>query len=254
MIKKIVVVFIVLVTIGFGIAWFLTGDATKSADAFLSSIKNGDVDKAYQSASKQFKEKTTIDQFKSFVEGSSILVRFDSVFWNSRSMNNGVTTLEGNFKTKDAEAIPIIAELIKEGGQWKILNVDIKGGIAQKKIIPSNSDLTKLVHATISSFAQAINNDDFSEFYGSISKLWQSQITAQELRDAFKSFIDKKIDITISKDATPVFNEKPAIGDDELLTLSGYYIYPDSSRLNFQLGYSYEYPDWKLSHIKVSKK
>lgn len=251
--KMLIIIAIVVASIGIiiGVVFYLTSGATKSANNFFSLIKSGNIDNAYQSLSQQFKEKTTSEQFEIFVKTYSI-IDFDSVFWNSRSMNPSVTELEGSIKTKNGKTIPVKVDLVKEDGQWKILSIDVKGGIPQVKTIPSDSDLVKLVNNSIQLFGQAVKGDDFSIFYSSISKLWQGQTTSEKLRDIFNSFVDQKIDITILNDTTPVFSEKPTIDENGVLILKGYYSYKDYQPVNFQVKYIYEYPDWKLIGIKVN--
>ncbi|HTE48698.1 MAG TPA: hypothetical protein VK675_02220 [Candidatus Paceibacterota bacterium] len=243
------IIAVILITIG--VVLYLTRGATKAADNFFSLIKSGNVDGAYQSLSQQFKEKTTAEQFNVFVKTYSI-TDFESVFWNSRTINPSVTELEGSIKTKNSKTIPVKVDLVKEDGQWKILSIDVEGGIPQVKTIPSDSDLVKLVNNSIQLFGQAVKSDDFSIFYSSISQLWQAQTTPQGLREAFQSFIDKKIDITILSNITPVFSEKPAIDADGVLILKGRYYYQGYPPINFQVKYIYEYPNWKLIGIKVS--
>ena len=116
--------------------------------------------------------------------------------------------------------------------------------------IPSDSDLIKLTNDTMLSFAQAVKDNDFSDFYSSISKLWQSHVTAQQLGNAFMSFTEKKVDFTPLSAVTPVFSGKPVIQDDGKLVVSGYYPYL-GIKVNFALKYVYEDSNWKLDGINV---
>jgi hypothetical protein len=253
--KMIIIIVIVLVVIVIGIVGFvfyLTSGPVKSADNFFSLIKNGDLNGAYESTSEQFKQNTTAEQFKSFLESSSI-INFNSSFWSSRSVDQNGATLTGSFKTKDDKTIPLEVSLVKENGQWKILSLDIKGGVLQAKTIPSEANLIKLTNDTMFSFAEAVKNGDFSNFYDSLSKLWQNQTTAQKLKGVFQSFVDAKSDLTVLESVTPVFGDKPIIQDNGLLVLTGYYLYQGST-VNFQFKYIYENTEWKLAGIDVSKK
>ncbi len=250
--KMFTIIAIVIVSIGIiiSLVFYLTSGAAKSADNFFSLIKNGQIDSAYETLSIQFKDKTTLENFKIFIETYSIN-DFNSVFWNSRTINPGIAELEGNIKTKNNQTVPVKISLIKEDGKWKILGIDVKRGVSQTKTIPSDTDLVKLTNDSIQLFAEAVKNNDFSVFYSSISKFWQNQITPEKIQDIFKSFVDQKIDITNLKDTDLVFTEKPIINEDEILILKGYYPYQNSSTINFQLKYIYEYPNWKLMGIKI---
>ncbi len=251
--KMFTIIVIIFVSIGIiiGLVFYFTSGATKSANNFFSLIKNGKIDNAYETLSEQFKHKTTLENFKIFIETYSIN-DFNSVFWNYRKRNLHTTELEGNFKTKNNQSVPIKVDLVKEDGQWKILSIDVKGGIDQAKTIPNDPDLMVLVNNSMQLFAQAVKNDDFSTFYSSVSKLWQSQITQEQIRDVFQSFIDKKVDITVLKETNPVFSEKPVIDENGILILRGNYYYQNYAPVNFQVKYIYEYPNWKLMGIKVT--
>ena len=243
---------IIFVVVGLiiGVVFYLTSGATKSADNFFSLVKEGKTDEAYQSLSQQFKEKTTEEQFEVFIETSS-LVDFDSAFWNSRNMSIDTAKLEGTIKTKDDKTIPLELEFVKEDGQWKILSIDVKGGIAQDKIIPTDSDVIKLVNGSIQLFGEAVKNEDFSVFHSLVAKIWQAQTTPEDLKASFITFIDNKVDLTVLSNTTPFLSEKPIIDSDGLLILKGYYSYQNYPPVNFQLKYIYEYPEWKLVGIKI---
>jgi hypothetical protein len=244
---------VVLLTIGtIGFVFFLTNDAVKSANNFLSLVKSGNFESAYQETSQQFKVSTSIDEFKAFAINYS-LDKNKNTFWNSRAMDPSGATLKGSFKTDDGKTVPLEMMLVKDNKIWRVLNIDVKGGISQKTTFPSDADITKLTNNTIQLFADAINKEDFSEFFGSISKLWQGQITAQKLEESFKAFIDNKIDMTVLKGIDPAFSTKPALDENGNLVLNGYYVY-EESKVNFKLQYVYEYPEWKLFGINVSIK
>ena len=254
--KMLIIILVILVIIGGGVGsvFYLMSGVSKSVDNFFSLIKNGDIDGAYQATSQKFKEGSTLDQFKSFVENSS-MADFDSVSWGSKNVSLGHNaTFVGSLKTKDNKVIPIKIILVKEDGQWNIFNIDFTmGGVPQIKTIPNDLDLVKLTNDTVLSFAGAVKNNNFSDFYNSISKLWQNQVTVQQFTNLFKSFIDSKVDLTVLKDTTPVFSDKPIIQDNGELVLTGYYLYQGST-LNFTLKYVYENTDWKLSGIDISTK
>lgn len=119
--------------------------------------------------------------------------------------------------------------------------------------MPSNDRLIEMTNTAIYDLALAINARDFTAFHEKISKLWQSQITTDELFNAFKGFSDNNIDLTVLKDIEPVFSQPPSIDDNDILVLDGYY--PSEPPIAyFNLKYIYEYPDWKLFGIHVNMK
>ncbi|MCU1289918.1 MAG: hypothetical protein JWN60_2147 [Acidobacteria bacterium] len=58
--------------------------------------------------------------------------------------------------------------------------------------LPANSELQALVKETTEDFAEAVENDDFSELYSKASSDFQSQYTEAEIKNVFKTFTEKK--------------------------------------------------------------
>ncbi len=73
--------------------------------------------------------------------------------------------------------------------------------------IPERSRMLKMVNRSMSLFAVSVKRRNFSVFYKSISKLWQSQITSEELRSIFKVFTENNIDFTLLIKTEPVFSD-----------------------------------------------
>jgi len=172
--------------------------------------------------------------------------------------------LEGSIKTKNGGVIPVKIELVKESGQWKILNINKKeGGIVkegkaekgetQEKTVPAKRELIAMTTGSVMALANAVNRDDFSGFYNSVSKLWQSQTNTDELREAFKQFIERKIDLTGIQGVNPVYSEKPYLDNNGWLILAGYYP-TEPMQVHFSLKYIFEYPEWKLASIRINLK
>ena len=102
------------------------------------------------------------------------------------------------------------------------------------------------------SFNQAIKTGDFDEFYEGISKAWQKEVSPEELRRLFKTFIQQKVDIGSIAKEKPAFNGTPAVNDDGHLVVSG--SYPTPNKVDFELKYLNEEGHWKLVGINVEVK
>lgn len=124
---------------------------------------------------------------------------------------------------------------------------------ASQKEVPSDAEAQEMARATLLEFNKAIKNEDFSDFYDTISKTWQKEITPEKFKEAFSAFIEKGVDISdiSSEDAT--FTSPLAVNKEQgfdMLTLEGEYdIKP--SKMKFELKYIPEGEDWKLSRIRV---
>ncbi len=103
--------------------------------------------------------------------------------------------------------------------------------------LPKESDLKSLSKNSLVSFGEAVKKKDFSEFYDDIAALWQKQTTAEKLKDSFKSFLDKEIDLPAAIEGKePIFNQPAAVDSDDVLTVQGYYP-TKPNRIVFRLKY-----------------
>ena len=68
-----------------------------------------------------------------------------------------------------------------------------------------------MIEETLLDFAIAVKAEDFTVFYRRISKFWQNQITKEQLPHEFKSFIEKKIDLTVLEGKKPDIYKNPSL-------------------------------------------
>jgi Domain of unknown function (DUF4864) len=253
LIALLVIILLALVILFF--VFQLTGGITKVADQFFSAVKEKDFTKAYSFTSQDFQASTSLEDLQRFLEGTALL-DYQDASWGSRSVSGSQGELDGSIKTSSGGTIPVKITLVKENGGWKILNIHkADAGLLtdQSLQLPAESVLIQLVNSTMQDLAQAINSKDFGNFHQKISRLWQSQITKEELYDIFQSFSDQNIDLTVLEGIDPVFSEKPLVNAENLLMLTGYYP-TQPSVTYFTLKYTMEYPNWKLFGINVELK
>lgn len=121
---------------------------------------------------------------------------------------------------------------------------------ADQEKIPSEKELKTLTRDSLLAFNKAVAAKDFSGFVTQVSKIWQGQVTAAQLADIFKSFIDQEIDIAFIAEAEPIFEKPSAIDSDGILVLQGHYE-TKPNKVEFRLKYIYEKPAWKLFGLNV---
>ncbi|MGZ4966900.1 MAG: hypothetical protein ACXV97_06975 [Chthoniobacterales bacterium] len=126
-----------------------------------------------------------------------------------------------------------------------------RAGAAEKGKVPGESELKTLTRDSLLAFNKAVAAKDFSGFIKEVSELWQGQVTAKQLTDVFKSFIDQQIDIAFISSSEPVFDKTPAIDKDGVLALEGHYP-TKPNKVQFRLKYIYEKRAWKLLGITVN--
>jgi hypothetical protein len=120
--------------------------------------------------------------------------------------------------------------------------------------VPDKDQLKSMTEASLVSFGRAVKKEDFSAFYADTAGIWQKQTTPEKLRDAFKDFFNKDIDLPAAIEGKePVFNRPPSIDADGVLIVRGYY--PTTpNRTVFQLKYLKDDGDWKLVGVNVNLK
>jgi len=118
--------------------------------------------------------------------------------------------------------------------------------------VPDGQKLTELVNSSVSSFGRGVKKKDFSTFYEETATIWQKQTSPEELREAFKDFFNKHLDLASAiKELQPVFNKTAKIDSNGVLLVQGYY--PTTpNRILFKLKYVDEDGDWKLVGIDVN--
>lgn len=116
--------------------------------------------------------------------------------------------------------------------------------------VPEEAELKSMSLSSLLAFNDGVQEKDFSDFYKELAPLWQDQTTPAKLKELFKEFIDKEINIAPIKKLEPVFNKPAKINSDEMLVIAGYY--PTApKRVVFELKYLDEKGDWKLAGINV---
>lgn len=123
---------------------------------------------------------------------------------------------------------------------------------ASKGALPTDGELQYLVRETMLSFNNALQTEDFSEFYSNVSKQWQKQTSADAMKSSFQSFIDGEANISEIRDMTAELQDKKTRKQAgyNLLDVKGKY---DTSPIDttFDLSYIAEGGEWKLFKIQV---
>ncbi len=258
--KKFLAILFVLVLLVIAIVivvFLLTSNVTKSADNFFQSLKEGNWEAAYAQLSEEFKAATSRQEFDSFLK-TTTLAEYQEVTWSSRSISGKTAELEGTVTTKDGGTIPLKITFVKEKGRWKILGMEKPAaGLVEKEVkektIPAETELRTMVNTALQDFALAVNRGDFTDFHGTLSELWKSQITPAKLLEIFQQFVDEKVDLTVLSHYEPVFSQPPKISQEGFLEIEGYYATQPSTTY-YRLSYIYEHPQWKLAGIHVTLK
>ena len=124
--------------------------------------------------------------------------------------------------------------------------------------IPSDSTLQSMIKETTADFAQAIDTNDFSEIYEKSSTDFKNTYTEEQMKNVFKTFVDKKRLIlpSLNKvgDSTAEFSPAPRIRTEQgldILVLHGKF---PTKPMNVKFEYEYvkRGGEWKLLKLIVN--
>ena len=163
-----------------------------------------------------------------------------------RSGGNSTALTDTNSKTTSSPDT-------KSSPDSKSTNKNYSKADASRGEIPEGDELQEMTQKTLIDFNDAVQAGDFTDFFQTISKLWQRQSSPSKLRDTFKVFVDKKIDIGAVRTMEANFTSKPRVDDSkgfkELILEGNYATSPTATR--FELKYTPEGKNWKLTGIMV---
>jgi len=261
--KKVFLTIIVLIVGLVSFVMYATSGMTDVATEFFIHVKTKHYDDAYNMLSKEFKNSTSEDKFKSFIISSG-LTNFKSVSWDERAIENNMGKLDGVVTTKDENTIPITLNFIKVGeDEWQIYSIYKKvAGLSQnskptgilndnevsdnKKVtIPSKEKLTTLIQTNILLFAKGINAKDMTIFYDNVSSQWKNDISVADVNSAFKVFMDQNADLTVLKNYMPIFDKEPKLTNQNILMVEGHYA-TSPSVVKFENSFILDHGEWKL--------
>ena len=161
--------------------------------------------------------------------------------------NGGGSTTPTDTKRTVTDTAPKASPVVKIG------NKNYEKADASRGEIPEGDELQEMTQITLIEFNDAVQADDFTDFFQTISKLWQRQSSPAKLKSTFQTFITQKIDIGAVRTMGADFTSKPRVDDSkgfkELILQGKYETLPNPTR--FELKYTPEGKNWKLTGIMV---
>lgn len=108
-----------------GTILYFTGGAADTVRYQLSAIRTGDLEKAYSYTSKQFKEATSYDAFREFIDQVPALKDNESSSFTSQSINNNEGVIGGTVRSREGTVTSIEYLLVYEDRAWRIEGIRI---------------------------------------------------------------------------------------------------------------------------------
>jgi pSer/pThr/pTyr-binding forkhead associated (FHA) protein len=110
-----------------GAAFTMTADAVAAVRGQLADLKAGNVDGAYARFSEDYKARVSREEFEVLVSRhAGLRENADSTFWK-RSIENDKGTISGVLTAASGAHETVTYHLTKEGGGWKITDIDFGG-------------------------------------------------------------------------------------------------------------------------------
>lgn len=248
----IVVVFVVAVSSVF----FLTSGMVDTADAFFKAIKQQDVSKARSYLAEDFKASTDETALKDFLSKGAIL-NFKEASWSNRQISGGRGELNGSITTDTGGVVPIKIMFVKENNAWKIYAIQKPTAGLQSEdaspTSPTKADQVALVKQSIHDFIISVEKKDMEHFRSTVSRLWQKQVTTDQLNQAFKAVIDSGANWSMLDSFQPIISSDTKVNENGVLTLVGHYP-TEPSQVHFEQKYIYEGVAWKLVGFNIEAK
>lgn len=105
--------------------FYLTQAPVDEAERFLTMLALGNMHDAYESSAFIVQQKMTEEEFAADMRRMGLHDNA-SASWSSRSISNDVARLSGRVSTKQRAVIPLEIVLVKEGGAWRVAQIEIR--------------------------------------------------------------------------------------------------------------------------------
>ena len=257
--KKLISIFLGVVAV-FVLAlvsvFYFTADMVTSADEFFLAVKDKNIQQAYTYLSEDFQASTSEIELENYLQKNRIH-KYKEASWESRSMNGGRGSLTGSITTESGGVVPITLNFVNSDNGWKIYSIQKpSSGIQEESTplaLPSEQGQVALVNEAMLVFAESVNEKSMSKLHKYSSNLFQKQFGVEKLDEAFGTFYELGIDLTLLKDYSPIFEEKVSIDEEGKMTIKGFYP-TQPNKVHFTLSYAYEGLGWKLIRLGVNIK
>lgn len=128
--RNVVLVIFLLFVLLFGLMFTFIGSAVSAISTVgkneLAALRQGNIEQAYSYTATDFQKNVTIGTFRKFIMNFPQLHENVDSSFTSVEFKDNFASITGTLTMKDGSTTPIEINLIKEDGQWKILEMNIK--------------------------------------------------------------------------------------------------------------------------------
>jgi hypothetical protein len=121
---------------------------------------------------------------------------------------------------------------------------------AQAQKLPDETQQEVLIKTTLLTFNDANVTGNYTVLHAKLSKPFRDQYSPERLKETFKVFSEKHVDLEIIAAKSPISTEA-RVNDDGALLLSGYFD-TRPSRVYYDLAFIMSDGEWKATKINVN--
>jgi hypothetical protein len=126
----------------------------------------------------------------------------------------------------------------------------VMGAAQAQNKVPSERALEVLVKTSLLSFNDANVTGNYTVLHEKLSKPFRQEYPPEKLKEAFKEFSEKTIDIELIAALKPIYEPASSIDSEGKLLLKGYFP-TEPIRVNFNLAFIPSDGEWKLIRLNV---
>jgi len=134
-----------------------------------------------------------------------------------------------------------------------LMGVMLTSAPARAQKVPDKAVQEVIIKETLLTFNDANVTGNYTVLNAKLSKPFREQFPAERLKEVFKEFAAKHIDIAVVAAKTPIPSQEPTVTDSGVLKLYGYFD-TSPSRVNYQLEFIMSDGEWKAIKINVDLK
>jgi hypothetical protein len=124
------------------------------------------------------------------------------------------------------------------------------GAVQAQNKVPSERTLEVLVKTSLMSFNDANITGNYTVLHDKLSKPFRQEFPPERLKETFKEFSEKNIDIEAVVALKPAYEPPPSIDSEGKLVVKGYFP-TEPIRVNFNLAFIPSDGEWKLIRLNV---
>ena len=126
-------------------------------------------------------------------------------------------------------------------------------GPAHAQKVPSETLQEVLIKTSLLTFNDAALTGNYAVLYAKLSKPFRDQYPPDKLKETYKVFGEKGINLGLIAAKAPVPAGESKVDDRGVLLLKGYFD-TTPSRVNYDLGYIMSDGEWKLIRLNIDVK